>query len=337
MVVKTGAYNYIQWGEEAIFGTAPAACTLNKPFGYEQKITNWSFTNNPIPLAQLDNIHIKNYAYGQTRGSLGLEFVLASPFWLRNIFGAPVVCGCADPFCNSYAIACATHEYCANSFTVEIGQDNLVACTDVTRRLSGAIVNTASIRSTVGEVVRASLDISYSSEVEDCVCIDAAPAAENICNDIPYTFAEGALVTREVCCPSTTVTVAEVQDIDISINTNQELLYGHGSHTAVSAFKRLFDLTGSFKASYINTFQYDNILQQVAHDCTTEDREQHSLILTFTNGVVGAGLRDMIFTFGGISIRSHDLSIEPNEPVFQTIPWQARTLSVTANTGAAEP
>ncbi len=333
MVVKTGAFSYLQWGEEAIYGTAPTAACIDKPFGFEQKITNWSFTNNPIVLQQLDNIHVKNYAFGRTQGSIGIDAVLANPHWLRNIFGAPVVCGCADPFCNTYGITCACHEYLGNSFSIEVGYEN--ACADVTRRLSGAIINSVSLRSTVGETIKASFDISYASEAENGIAIDATPAAECICNEIPYTFAHAALVTNETdaCCP---VTVTEVQCLDFTINPQQEMLWGLGSNAATSSFKKFFELTGSFKSPWKDTAEYDNVKQQLSLDSSTEDREQFNLVVTFTNGVCGAGLRDQIYTFAGINIRSFDLTIEPNEPMFQTIPWQARTLNITANTGAAE-
>jgi len=346
MVVKTGAFSYLQWGEEvdgcgcSTYGVPPCPTSaIDKPFGYEQKITNWSFTNNPIILQQLDNIHLKNYAFGRTQGSIGIDAVLANAFWLRNIFGAPVATGCADPFTCTYAIICANHEYLGNSFTIEVGYEN--ACADITRQLSGAIFNSVSLRSTVGETVKASFDISYASEKETGVTIDACPAAEIISgvgNYIPYTFAHAALVTNETtaCCCCSSVTVTEVQCLDFTINPQQELLWGLGSNAAVSSFKKFFELTGSFKSPWKDTAQYDNVLQQLSLDGQSEDREQFNLEVTFTNGICAAGRRDQVWTFGGISIRSFDLTVEPNEPMWQTIPWQARCVSVVTSVGAVE-
>jgi len=338
MVVKTGAFSYLQWGEEDVsYGTPPCPTSaIDKPFGYEQKITNWSFTNNPIILQQLDNIHLKNYAFGRTQGSIGIDAVLANPFWLRNIFGAPVETLCADPFLATYAILCACHEYLGNSFTIEVGYENV--CADITRQLSGAIFNSVSIRSTVGETVKASFDISYASEKEAGVAVDACPAAEVISgggNFIPYTFAHAALVTNETdaCCP---VTVTEVQCLDFTINPQQEMLWGLGSNAATSSFKKFFELTGSFKSPWKDTAEYDNIKEQLALDGTTEDREQFNLVVTFTNGVCGAGARDQVWTFSGINLRSFDVTVEPNEPMWQTIPWQARTVGVVAQVGIEE-
>ncbi len=346
MVVKTGAFSYLQWGEEedaccnSTYGVPPPCIgDVDKPFGYEQKITNWSFTNNPIVLQQLDNIHLKNYAFGRTQGSIGIDAVLANPFWLRNIFGPPIETLCADPFLNTYNILCVSHEYLGNSFTIEVGYENAAA--DITRQLSGAIINSVSLRSTVGETVKASFDISYASEKEASVCIDATPAAEVISgggNFIPYTFAHAQLETNETCCTCCPVLVSEVQCLDFTINPQQEMLWGLGSNAAVSSFKKFFELTGSFKSPWKDTSEYDNVKEQLALDGTTEDREQHNLVVTFANCIAActAGRRDIIFTFGGISIRSFDLTVEPNEPMWQTIPWQARCVSVAAKVGAAE-
>ncbi len=340
MVVKTGAFSYLQWGEELTYNV-PLVCVgdIDKPFGYEQKITNWSFTNNPIVLQQLDNIHLKNYAFGRTQGSIGIDAVLANPFWLRNIFGAPIEVGCADPFTATYNILCASHEYLGNSFAIEVGYENAAA--DITRRLGGAIINSVSLRSTVGETVKASFDISYASELEACIAVDACPAAEVISgggNFIPYTFAHAALVTNETtaCCCCSSVTVTEVQCLDFTINPQQEMLWGLGSNAATSSFKKFFELTGSFKSPWKDTAEYDNVKEQLALDGTTEDREQFSLEVTFTNGICTAGRRDQVWTFSGINIRSFDVTVEPNEPMFQTIPWQARTVCVTTSVGAEE-
>jgi len=83
-MVRTGAFGYLQYGYESTFGTA--ATTINTVFGLEQKITNWSLTNNRITLAALNQIEPQVYAYGTTRGSLGVDFVLSNPFWLSTLY-----------------------------------------------------------------------------------------------------------------------------------------------------------------------------------------------------------------------------------------------------------
>jgi len=84
MVVRTGAFGYLQYGYEGTYGTL--ACPINKVLGLEQRITNWTFTNNRITLAALNQVEPAIYAYGTTRGSLGVDFVLSNPWWLKSLW-----------------------------------------------------------------------------------------------------------------------------------------------------------------------------------------------------------------------------------------------------------
>ena len=83
-MVRTVAFGYLQLGLEGTFDTFPA--NVDAVFGLEQKITNWNFTNNRITLAALDQTEPAIYAYGTTRGSLGVDFVLSNPWWLGTVF-----------------------------------------------------------------------------------------------------------------------------------------------------------------------------------------------------------------------------------------------------------
>jgi len=65
-MVVTGAFGYLQYGFEMCFATeATAICTV---FGIEQKITNWTLTNNRITLAALNQIEPAVY-YQRFSGS----------------------------------------------------------------------------------------------------------------------------------------------------------------------------------------------------------------------------------------------------------------------------
>ena len=82
-MVFTGSFTYLQYVRETTFGTAASTIqSAGEQFGFEQKITGWSFTNNKMALAQLGDVRVKTYAYGQTRGNLSIDFVLSSPWFL---------------------------------------------------------------------------------------------------------------------------------------------------------------------------------------------------------------------------------------------------------------
>ncbi len=183
-MVRTGAFGYLQYGFEMCFGTAATSiCTV---FGLEQKITNWSLTNNRITLAALNQIEPAIYAYGSTRGSLGIDFVLSNPYWLGALWDTRTTTACmptAGSHSHAYTIMCKLR----TPISVEIG---VCGTTNVVRTLTGGLVNSVSLRSSIGEVVRGSADISYANETEDAV-IDATPATDQ--DNFPYTFAYGNL------------------------------------------------------------------------------------------------------------------------------------------------
>jgi len=323
-MVRTGAFGYLQYGYEAACMFDTLATTRDVPFGLEQKITNWNFTNNRITLSALNQVEPQQFAYGTTRGSLGVDFVLSNPWWLGTLWDNRCSTMCATPDVHTYTIVSKLR----NSISIEIGAEQGTACcVDITRQLTGAVVNSVSLRSAIGEVVRGSADISYSNEIECMVAIDATPGTDT-CN-FPYTFAYGTLTT-------TAGTIAELQSFDITINQNSDLLYTHNTSIAVDAYRKLFEITGSFTASYIDTELLRDIYAQghascgVGIDCATFAREQTTLTLTFDNGLSGAASRSIVLTGTGVGFADHSVTIEPNEPMFETLNWQIRTMTVVA-------
>ena len=88
-MVRTGANSYVRYGWQSAFGTAANDSALDKPFGINQRLTNWSLSNSPKDLATLGQVELDDYAYGQQTGSAGVDFVLSNPWIFRAIYGAP--------------------------------------------------------------------------------------------------------------------------------------------------------------------------------------------------------------------------------------------------------
>ena len=342
MVVRTGAFSYLQYGyevdgcDDTTFGTVAAA--MNKTFGLEQRITNWTFTNNRITLAELNQVEPAIYAYGTTRGSIGVDFVLSNPWWLRSLWDC-VSTACCMPEAGANLHTYIIGDKLLRPISIEVGAAQ-ECCNCVTRQLVGGIVNSVSLRSSIGEVVRGSADISYKTEIEACVCITDPMCIATDGVNFPYTFAYGALTT-------TAGTVAELQSFDINLNQNSDLLYDHASSEAVDAYRKLFEVTGSFTASYVDVELLRDIYAQarsatvccvsVGVDCQAFAREQTTLTLTFDNGLTGAN-RDTITMIGtGLGFADQATAIEPNEPIFETLNWQIRDMTVTAANGCAGP
>ena len=207
--------------------------------------------------------------------------------------------------------------------------------TDIVRTLVGGIVNSASISTSIGEVARVSLDTNYANE-SLTTALDGSPATLCVANHTPYTFAHGELYFNGdgSFCPA----IAEVQDVDISFNQNADHIWGIGDSKANSGVRRLFEITGKFKASHTDSVQLAKIYAQqkdtlanTAAGAETLAAEQPTLRLTFTNGVASTGVRSITFDFLGIALDDISVNIEPNEPIFEDISFQARDCTVTAD------
>lgn len=338
-MVFTGAYTYIQWALESTFGTdaiTGAACGDKSVFGFEQRIGSLSFTNNKIPISQLGDVRLKTFAYGQTQGSFSVDFVLSNPWFFSLIgFKDVVTTGASAPYSHSYSIDTTTDTTVPQSFTTSLGLENGSA--DIKRNLIGGLVRSATINTSVGEVARVSLDVAYRNEAltEGSCVLDGCNASQSICQHIPFTFAHGTLEL-----PNCT-TIAEVQDVSITFNQNAEHLFGIGSSVATGQYRRLFEVTGSFRASWTCTTQLVNVFEQQKDTlCNTSPASslavvQPTLKLTFDNGLAGSSERKIIIALTDIAIDSHSINIEPNEVIFEDIPFQAVGATVTATNAVA--
>ena len=338
--IRTGAFWYLQFGyERAAFGTE--AVTKLAVFGLEQKISGWTYTNNVIPLAQLNCIHIKTYAYGQTQGKMSIDFVMSNPWFLDGLFDSAVYCagGACTADTQTYTIV----DKQITSAGIDVGLalgGGACQCVDVLRQLNGVIFNSANIKSSIGDTVRVSLDVAYASE-DTTVCPTLATgcglATETIgtgpCENIPFTFAHGTLQFPDGACG----VIGELQDIDITINQASEMLFQQGSHVAVDAYRKLFEITGKFTAPMIDQVQLAKVFAQTGVNGTTELEEQPTMTLIFTNGAADEAERSLVITLVGITIPEHSTNLEPNEPIFEDIPWQARTISAVFSGEFADP
>jgi len=343
MVVQTGAYAYVQYDFETNFDEATCVSCRNKVWGLEQKVSGWTWTNSPIILNQLGSVEVKTYAYGQARGSLSLDYVVSNPWFLSTIFDRNCMAclfpsGCPAPFTYTWCSTASTCTKTVESMSIEVGVEQQVACMDTVRTIGGAIANSITLRSSIGEPVRATADIAYATETSSAIA-DVSPTSETVgraaCQFEPYTFAHGALTVCNSCC---CVTIAELQSFDISLNQNADLLFAHGCNHASSAYRKVFEMTGSFQAPWIDYSQLDKIYAQIEDNCATFAREDPTLTIVLTNGGAGAAARTITFAFTGILLRDHNTAAEPVEPIFETLNWQARSAVVSAiNANSAEP
>jgi hypothetical protein len=91
------------------------------------------------------------------------------------------------------------------------------------------------------------------------------------------------------------------------------------------------DITGSFKASWINKTLLDKLLAQIATTPEETLGGSYEFILTFEK----SSAEKIVITLSGLTINDHGVSgLEPVEPVFEDISWTAKTISVVATSAA---
>jgi hypothetical protein len=318
-MVRTGAHGTLKYGEESSFG---GGATATRPFGLQQAINSLSFKNNQIALTQLNNIEVDSYAYGKNEGSGSIDFVLSSPWVFDAILGGVDTSGSSSNYSHIWdsnsgnLTADNTGIASPKSFDIEVGFDTKTS-TDVVRHLKGTLFSSLNLKSSIGETVTGALDFIYG-KVDTITTSIGSPIADGV--DFPYTFSHASIELLDG------TTIAEVQDFDISFTSNTELLYEQGSANAVGGFRKLFEMTGKFNASFIDKTQLQRVFDRT---------ELATLTVEFTNGLSGTSEKAIKVEFAGVGLSEHSLSIVPNEPVFEDLTFQMRNVKVTANNSVA--
>ena len=319
-MVRTGAHVYVKYGwEGTTYGVLGSGLTADKKFGLQDKMSSLTLTNNKVNLAKLNQNTVDKFAYGQQQGTASVSFTLSSPWIIGSILGTPTKAG-TTPFTYTYPQTSGLPKT-ARTIQVEVGYDGLAA--DIVRTLKGGIVGSLSISASVGGLVDCSADITYGVETAPSPNLTATPTKP--AEEFPYTFAHAELYFAGAL-------VAQCQDASLSIAQNAELLYGLGNHAAATAYKRVLDITGSFKASWLNKNLLDDLLAQIAAvPQETVGGGATEFRLTFEKSAA----EKIVITLTGLAINDHGVSgLEPVEPVFEDISWTAKTISVVATSAA---
>ena len=319
-MVRTGAHVYVKYGwEEAVYGVIGSGLLPDKKFGLQDKMSSLTLTNNKVNLAKLNQNTVDKFAYGQQQGSASMSFTLSNPWIIGSILGTPTKAG-TTPFTYTYPQTSGLPKT-ARTIQVEVGYDGLAA--DIVRTLKGGIIGSLSISASVGGLVDCSADITYGIETAPSSSLGTAPTKPS--EEFPYTFAHAELYFAGAL-------VAQCQDASISLAQNAELLYGLGSHSGAAAYKRVLDITGSFKASWINQTLLDDLLAQIA---TVPQETVGGGATEFRLTFEKSAAEKIVITLTGLAINDHGVSgLEPVEPVFEDISWTAKTISVVATSAA---
>jgi hypothetical protein len=327
-MVRTGSSGYLQYGKESTFG---GGATQTRVFGLEQKLSGITWKNNQMPLTALNDIEVQCYAYGKNEGSGSVEFVLSTPWIFDILLDAVDTSGSALDYTHIWnsdkTALTADNSGVVNPHTMHIEHGFDAETADVVRNMKGVIINTLSLKASLGETVKATAELAWGKEDAVSTSVDTTIAADDI--KFPYTFAHATLEL-----PDSTV-VAQLQEFEINFNMNTELLYGMGSADAVSAFRKIFEMTGKFKAATVDKTQIQRVFD--AADGTTVNTGVATLQITLTNDLATTAEKAIILDFAGVGVSEHQTDMSPGEAVFETLSWQLRNVQVTAHNSVATP
>jgi hypothetical protein len=329
MVIYTGASSSVMYGYESTFGTSASAIT--NTFGLNQKVTSLSLNTSRFQLNKLGQVEPTKYAYGTQSGSVGIGFVFDdshSHKIFQSVYGTPS--GTA-PFLYPASLGQTNAPTTVSPITTQIqlqtGADKL------TRTLNGCIVQSLSLATSIGEPLNGTVDMSFGKETTAAIKTSSSSITEQTAgtvdqSGIPYTFAHGVVKVHN---GSALTAVAEVQEFDVTFAQNAELLYGMSSHSAVDAYRKVFDISGRFRAA----FKDERLIQYVVDQSRVGDELLASGVgieLTFTNA---AGNKSLKIELNELSVADHSISgIEPVEPVFEEINWSCKSARVSVDTTA---
>jgi len=305
-MVRGGQHAYVQWDLETTFKGGDA--TLTKVFGLNQKVTI-DRDNSAIALPALNqNEHDISVYLGDNK-RLGLEYNFSDPWWLELLMGTAVEGGGGGPtFTHTY-----TPAKTPKSAAIEVGIATETA--SVVSEFEGVVMKSATISTTVDNIVSVNAELLAAEEKAIALTVEATPPADIL--QAPYTFAHA-----ELEFPSGT-TVAEVQSIDLTIDSGAELIRATNAFDFAAAFTKVFKYTGKFSGSMFDKTQIDRI---------TGRADETTLVITFTDGT-----DIVVFTGTGVIPKSHSYKIEAGEMVFEDVEFEILAMSIVATNSETSP
>ncbi len=329
MVVYTGGSASVFYDYESTFGTAVAT---DKPFGLNQKVTSLSVQTNRMNFNKLGQVETTAFAFGVQSGSVGIGFVFddnLSHNIFESIYGEDTSNEHVYPATNAQgeAMTTMTGRSITTDIAVQMGANYKL------RRLTGCVVNSIGLSTSIGQPVNGTIDMSFGKEVSSTIDGSGAITLQSAQTQAgnPYTFAHGHFKVHD---GSQLTEIGEIQDCDINWTTNSELLYGIGSHYAQSAYKKALDITGKFKASFKDSLMATHVLDQAKDTSNTTmlggAADAVGIELVFENN--DTAVDSLKIELGGVAIGDYSVSgIEPVEPIFEDIAWKAKSARITAN------
>jgi len=317
--IHAGSSAYVSYGYESVFGGGGSKSLL---FGKEQKANSLEFQNSQQPLGQLYEIEVQDYLYKKNFGGCTMEYILSNPWIFASILNDPFFEDLtpnkhtfySDP--DNEDVQTSTRNI--SSLNLEIWQEGQTG--NIMRNAKGVICPSMNIKTSIDAPVSVSQQLTWGIEDDIATMIGSVPTEVFT----PYAFVHGSIELIDGGG-----TIANVQEIDITLNTGAELIYGiDNTPDAVGAFRKLLNMTGKITIALIDKTNVERVMART---------EVANMRVVFSNGLANDLEKSIDMLFTGIGMSRHgSQGVAPGELLTEIVDFQCRTLVVEARNDTTE-
>lgn len=303
----SGVSTFLLYGDEATFGTAG---TVDTVFGLVQSFTP-SMNNSIIKSRGFTGStsggrDIAQLTGGKFESGFSVELTPLNFDWLQYVIGSRTGAGTnASPYIytGSDTLTSLTVSHCLNNAT-----------TDREELYLGCMVNSCTIKASVGEPVTCTIEFVNADLDKDATL----PSNVALTDVLPYTFAGGSI---EI--PNASAIPNIIDSVEITISNNTSMIYGLGSRVGQGKAEGARDYSIKFTVNYLDETLIDLFLGSATGP--TNPTENATIAVRFDNADT---VRYVDFIFAEAVIEQMSETANLNEIVKEDHTAVAKTLTV---------
>lgn len=299
----SGVHSYLLYGKESTYNTAVTTNThLGLITSFKPNINNNMIEQRGFAGSSTGGRSVVNYVAGvlELGGTIDFDVIRWNflEFALGSVAGTYTYSEAAIP----------------PSMTLSLNIDNPgSASTDQEQIYSGAVFDSVTVRSAVGEPVTASATFKASLLVVDTTLSSAVALP----SETPFTFVGGAIEL-----PTGSALSNIIDSVEFTINNNFEILTGVGSRLGRSALAKERSYSIKISLKYLSNALLTAALGATTPTATGTPTEYATLKLTYA-----VGARSCVLTFSGVPLSTFAHIGDLNKVIGEDLEFGAKTLS----------
>jgi len=280
----SGVDSYLLYGAESTYNTAVTADThfgLVKSFSPRTNNSN-NYTRGFVGTTT-GGRNVAKILPGKIENEIGVELDVTHWDWLEYVLGSVTGSG---PY---------TYSEANNPGSLTIGRQIVnpgSSATDRDEQWTGAVIDSCTIKASVGEPVSVSLTLKASGHLYDTTVqtAQALPSVE------VFNFSGGTIEL-----PDATPLTNIIDSVEISISNNYDILYGLGDRRGQNAKAKGRDYKIKFTVKYLDNNLLGALLGAAEPTATTDPTEYASMAIKFSLGGKSCDFVFSTVTFDSLS------------------------------------